>query len=72
MNSNKIEVPINKILHDYQFEMNRIRKENDELRNSKDLAEKNYHIVMNDNNNKQQRLHATVIASESDAPCLKS
>jgi hypothetical protein len=30
------------------------------------------HITINNNNNKQQRLYATVIASESDAPCLKS
>ena len=30
--------------------MERLRAENDELRNSKEVAEKNYHIVMNDNN----------------------
>jgi hypothetical protein len=51
-----VDVPINKILHDYQYEMNRIRKENDELRNSKEMAEKNYHIVMNDNNALQIKL----------------
>lgn len=30
--------------------MNRLKQENDELRNAKEIAEKNYHLVMNDNN----------------------
>jgi hypothetical protein len=30
--------------------MNRLKQENDELRNGKEIAEKNYHLVMNDNN----------------------
>lgn len=52
----KIDLPANKIIHEYQYEINRLKQENDELRNSKDIAEKNYHIVMNDNNALQIKL----------------
>jgi hypothetical protein len=33
-----------------------LKQDNDELRNAKDVAEKNYHIVMNDNNALQIKL----------------
>ncbi|KAM3136802.1 hypothetical protein pb186bvf_011061 [Paramecium bursaria] len=52
----KQEVPINKLLHEYQMEVNRIKQENDELRNARDVAQKNYHIVMNENNALQIKL----------------
>jgi len=55
-NQSKVEVPANKIIHEYQFELTRLKQENDELRNAKDVAEKNYHIVMNDNNALQIKL----------------
>jgi kinesin family member 12 len=43
-------------MSEYQFEVNRLKKENDELRYSRDVAEKNYHILMNDNNALQIKL----------------
>jgi hypothetical protein len=36
--------------------MNRLKHENEELRNAKEMAEKNYHLVMNDNNALQLKL----------------
>lgn len=45
-----MEIPINKIVQEYQVELYRLRQENDELRNGREVAEKNYHVVMNDNN----------------------
>ena len=41
---------------EYQFELQRLKKENEELRYSRDVAEKNYHILMNDNNALQIKL----------------
>ena len=41
---------MNRVIAEYQVEMNRYKKENDELRYARDIAEKNYHILMNDNN----------------------
>ena len=45
-----LDMPYNKILGEYEFELDRLKQENEELRNAKELAEKNYQIVMNDNN----------------------
>jgi kinesin family protein 12 len=50
MEKSQIEVPVNKIISEYQFELNRLKNESDELRSAREMAEKNYHIVMNDNN----------------------
>eukprot|EP00825_Cyclidium_porcatum_P038331 TRINITY_DN4421_c0_g1_i4.p1 TRINITY_DN4421_c0_g1~~TRINITY_DN4421_c0_g1_i4.p1 ORF type:complete len:230 (+),score=45.51 TRINITY_DN4421_c0_g1_i4:124-813(+) len=52
----QVEIPINKIVQEYQLELYRIRQENDELRNGREVAEKNYHVVMNDNNALQIKL----------------
>lgn len=46
----QMELPVNRVIAEYQMEMNRYKKENDELRYARDIAEKNYHILMNDNN----------------------
>lgn len=32
------------------MELNRLGTENNELRNARETAEKNYHVIMNDNN----------------------
>lgn len=54
-----MEVPVQKVLFissysqivdEYQYEMNRLKSENVDLRNARESAEKNYHLVMNDNN----------------------
>jgi kinesin family protein 12 len=52
----QLELPVNKIMSEYQYEVNRLKKENEELRFARDVAEKNYHILMNDNNALQIRL----------------
>ena len=39
-----------KIITEFQFEITRLRQENEELRRAREVAEKNYQIVMNDNN----------------------
>ena len=52
----KVELPVNKILHEYGAELTRLKAENQDLRNAKDYAEKNYHLVMNDNNALQIKL----------------
>jgi len=46
----QMELPVNKIMAEYNYEIVRMKKENEELRHARDLAEKNYHILMNDNN----------------------
>ncbi len=51
-----IEVPVNKIMQEYQFELDRIKQENIQLRNAREVAERNYHAVMNDNNALQIKL----------------
>jgi hypothetical protein len=45
-----LDMPYNKILGEYEYELDRLKTENEEIRNAKELAEKNYQIVMNDNN----------------------
>ncbi|CAD8071215.1 unnamed protein product [Paramecium sonneborni] len=55
-NNSKIDLPVNKILHEYQMEINKLKQENDELRNARDVSVKNYHIVMNENNALQLKL----------------
>jgi len=37
-------------MSEYNYQINQLKKENEELRQARDLAEKNYHILMNDNN----------------------
>ena len=56
MEKSQIEVPVNKIISEYQFELNRLKNESEELRSAREMAEKNYHIVMNDNNALQIKL----------------
>jgi len=43
-------------VQEYQFELNRMKSENEELRNAREIAEKNYHVVMNNNNALQIKL----------------
>lgn len=43
-------------MQEYQFELNRMKSENEELRNAREIAEKNYHVVMNNNNALQIKL----------------
>ncbi|KRX04696.1 P-loop containing nucleoside triphosphate hydrolase [Pseudocohnilembus persalinus] len=50
------DVPINKLVSEYQIEMNRLNMENSELRSAREVAEKNYHVIMNDNNALQIKL----------------
>lgn len=38
------------MVSEYQMELNRLGTENSELRNAREVAEKNYHVIMNDNN----------------------
>jgi kinesin family member 12 len=52
----EIEVSLNKIVQEYEFEMTRLEHENQELRNAREVAEKNYMIVNNDNNALQIKL----------------
>eukprot|EP00697_Spironema_sp_BW2_P012623 gnl/Spiro4/29223_TR14293_c0_g1_i1.p1 gnl/Spiro4/29223_TR14293_c0_g1~~gnl/Spiro4/29223_TR14293_c0_g1_i1.p1 ORF type:complete len:657 (+),score=-29.84 gnl/Spiro4/29223_TR14293_c0_g1_i1:112-1971(+) len=52
----QVEMPVNKMMGEYQYEVTRLKKENEELRYSRDIAEKNYHILMNDNNALQIKL----------------
>jgi len=37
-------------MSEYNYEITRLKNENEELRHARDLAEKNYHVLMNDNN----------------------
>jgi len=37
-------------MSEYQYQIIQLKNENEELRQARDLAEKNYHILMNDNN----------------------
>lgn len=55
-NKMEIEVSLNKIIQEYEFEMSRLEVENQELRNGREIAEKNYMIVANDNNALQIKL----------------
>ncbi|EGR29298.1 kinesin heavy chain, putative [Ichthyophthirius multifiliis] len=40
MSNQGMEIPINKIIQEYQYELNRIKNENEELRNAREHAEK--------------------------------
>lgn len=51
-----MDLPVNKLLHEYQLEVNNVKLDNEELRNARDVAVKNYHIVMNENNALQIKL----------------
>jgi len=46
----EMELPVNKLMTEYNYEITRLKNENEELRHARDLAEKNYHVLMNDNN----------------------
>jgi len=46
----QLELPVNKLMTEYNYQINQLKSENEELRQARDLAEKNYHILMNDNN----------------------
>lgn len=48
--ASNMSIPYNKVMNEYEAEIKRLKSENSDLRNSKDVAEKNYQIVMNDNN----------------------
>ena len=48
--SGNLDMPYNKVLSEYEYELDRLKSENEEIRNARELAEKNYQIVMNDNN----------------------
>lgn len=51
-----LDMPYNKILMEYELELDRLKNENEETRNAKELAEKNYQILMNDNNAQNLKL----------------
>ena len=37
-------------MSEYNYEITKLKNDNEELRQARDLAEKNYHILMNENN----------------------
>jgi hypothetical protein len=49
-------VDVNRMIVEYQGELNRLAAENDNLRNARDVAEMNYQYVMNENNALQIKL----------------
>jgi len=51
-----VEIPINKIITEYQFEIHRLMNENQELRTTQELVEKNYCGLISDNSNIQNKL----------------
>lgn len=44
-----MNIPYNKMVNEYEVEIKRLKRDNIELRNTKEISEKNYQIVMNDN-----------------------
>ena len=51
-----LEIPINKIITEYQFEIHRLMNENQELRTAQELVERNYCSIIADNTNIQSKL----------------
>lgn len=50
------EVPINKIITEYQFEIQRLMNENQELRSAQEMVERNYGSLISDNTTIQAKL----------------
>jgi kinesin family protein 12 len=44
-----MSIPYNKVITEYEFQIKGLKLDNDELKNAKEVAEKNYQILMNDN-----------------------
>lgn len=44
-----MNLPYNKVITEYEFQIKGMKLENEELKNAKEVAEKNYQILMNDN-----------------------
>lgn len=50
------EIPINKIITEYQFEIHRLINENNELKAAQEVVERNYCTLVTDNTNIQNKL----------------
>lgn len=52
----KVDIPINKIIAEYQLEIHRLMNENQELKAAQEMVEHHYHSLISDNTNIQSKL----------------
>lgn len=52
----RVEIPINKIIAEYQLEIHRLTNENQELKVAQEMVERNYHGLISDNAGIQGKL----------------
>eukprot|EP01017_Pseudomicrothorax_dubius_P022962 TRINITY_DN24705_c0_g1_i2.p1 TRINITY_DN24705_c0_g1~~TRINITY_DN24705_c0_g1_i2.p1 ORF type:complete len:305 (+),score=59.14 TRINITY_DN24705_c0_g1_i2:64-978(+) len=49
LSNESVEVPLNKLVNEFQLELSRLKKENEEMRNARETAEKNQSLLENEN-----------------------